>query len=138
MLNVITNFITQKLRNLTILIIFIGQFCFAQNSTEISILTCSPGHEVYSVFGHSAIRIVDNDSDIIYNFGMFDFDTPNFALKFITGRLEYQLRIQKTENFLRQYLSENRRVLEQKLKLNKQEKNELVIVKKQIVHLHQN
>tara|TARA_R100000935_G_scaffold1440_5_gene4698 strand:+ start:20658 stop:21755 length:1098 start_codon:yes stop_codon:yes gene_type:complete len=114
------------LRKLIILIFLITQFCFSQNTPEISILTCSPGEEVYSVFGHSAIRIADKDRDIIYNFGMFDFDTPNFTLKFISGRLKYQLGIQKTDNFIKLYSSENRRVSEQKLKLNQHEKKELI------------
>lgn len=108
------------------LIFFITQCCLSQNTPEISILTCSPGEEVYSVFGHSAIRIVDNNTDIIYNFGMFDFDTPNFTLKFISGRLKYQLGIQKTDNFINLYSRENRSISEQKLKLSQHEKNELI------------
>ncbi|WP_442845857.1 lipoprotein N-acyltransferase Lnb domain-containing protein [Leeuwenhoekiella sp. H156] len=114
------------MRKIIIFIFLITQFCFSQNAPEISILTCSPGEEVYSVFGHSAIRIVDNDKDIIYNFGMFDFDTPNFTLKFVTGRLKYQLGIQETDNFIKIYSNENRKVSEQRLKLQKQQKNELI------------
>ncbi|SKB35153.1 protein of unknown function [Salegentibacter holothuriorum] len=114
------------MRKIIIFIFLITQFCFSQNAPEISILTCSPGEEVYSIFGHSAIRIVDNDKDIVYNFGMFDFDTPNFTLKFVTGRLKYQLGIQETDNFIKIYSNENRKVSEQKLKLQKQQKNELI------------
>src|SRR5680860_1328290 len=57
---------------------------------------------------------------------MFDFDTPNFAFKFIKGKLEYHLGIQKTEDFIQQYTNENRLVSEQKLNLDAQEKNKII------------
>lgn len=106
----------------------ISQFCYSRNNPEISILTCSPGDEVYSVFGHSAIRIVDKDQsiDLVYNFGMFDFDSPNFTFKFIKGKLMYYLGIQMTENFIEQYTKENRLVIEQKLNFSEKEKSELI------------
>lgn len=106
----------------------ISQFCYSRNNPEISILTCSPGDEVYSVFGHSAIRIIDTDQsiDLIYNFGMFDFDSPNFTFKFIKGKLMYYLGIQLTEDFIEQYTVENRLVIEQKLNLSEKEKSELI------------
>ncbi len=106
----------------------ISQFCYSRNPPEISILTCSPGDEVYSVFGHSAIRIKDKDQsiDLVYNFGMFDFDSPNFTLKFIKGKLMYYLGIQKTEDFIEQYTKENRLVIEQKLNLSEKENSELI------------
>lgn len=116
----------QKLKRSFLFILLTSQFCFAENTPEISILTCSPGNEVYSVFGHSAIRIVDGNTDMVYNFGMFDFETSNFTLKFVTGRLRYRLGIEKTENFIQQYSDENRRVSEQKLKLSQHEKMKLI------------
>ncbi len=56
---------------------------------RISLLTCSPGSELYSTFGHSALRIVDTTAgtDIVYNFGVFDFYDPDFYLKFVQGKL---------------------------------------------------
>ena len=53
-------------------------------NTTISLITCDPGDEIYSLFGHSAIRIKNQkqDFDIVYNYGTFDFDTPNFTIKF--------------------------------------------------------
>src|SRR5689334_4761343 len=47
---------------------------------QISLLTCSPGEELYSTFGHSALRVKDSatKTDIIYNYGTFDFDDPDF------------------------------------------------------------
>ena len=61
------------------------------NEAFISLLTCGPGNELYSVFGHTAIRVYDPSTnfDVVYNFGAFDFDTPNFYGKFVKGDLQY-------------------------------------------------
>ncbi|MDX2250622.1 MAG: DUF4105 domain-containing protein [Bacteroidia bacterium] len=60
---------------------------------QISLLTCQPGEELYSSFGHSAIRISDPQTglDVVFNYGTFDFQTPNFYLKFMRGQLNYKL-----------------------------------------------
>jgi len=113
-----------------------GQLAISQDSVSlskdrftISILTCSPGTEVYSVFGHSSLRVIDrkNDTDQVYNFGIFDFDTPNFAYKFLKGKLQYSLGIQQTPRFIQIYTSENRLVSEQVLDLTEEE--EIAIVR---------
>jgi hypothetical protein len=61
--------------------------------SEISIITAGPGTELYEAFGHSAIRIKDPvlKLDLIYNYGMFDFDAPNFYSNFTKGKLLYSL-----------------------------------------------
>jgi hypothetical protein len=66
---------------------------------QVSLITYSPGEELYEAFGHSAIRIRDDllDIDRLYNFGVFDFDTPNFYLKFAHGELLYQLAVSDSE-----------------------------------------
>lgn len=96
----------------------------ANETYNISILTCSPGTEIYSLFGHSGIRVYNNDKsiDIVYNFGLFNFGTPNFALKFITGRLLYSLGIQHFDEFMVEYIYTNREVVEQKLNLDEKTK----------------
>ena len=55
------------------------------NTAEVSVLTCGTGLEIYSLFGHTAIRIKDSSNfvDQVYNYGTFDFSTPNFYLKFV-------------------------------------------------------
>ena len=60
---------------------------------RISLLTCSPGAELYSTFGHSALRVVDQSAgtDIVYNYGVFDFYDPQFYTKFVRGKLLYYL-----------------------------------------------
>jgi len=112
------------------LILLISQLSYANDNDtiEISILTCSPGQEVYSVFGHSAIRVIDkeNNVDKVYNFGMFDFETPNFEYKYLKGKLKYHIGIQETEDFIRIYTYEKRLVTEQKLNLNTQEKRNIL------------
>jgi hypothetical protein len=66
---------------------------------RVSLITYSPGEELYQAFGHSAIRIRDDllGIDRLYNFGVFDFDTPNFYLKFAHGELRYQLAVADSE-----------------------------------------
>lgn len=86
-------------------------------------MTCSPGKETYSAWGHSAVRVVDKRAniDVVYNFGLFDFNTPNFYPKFIKGRLEYKLGIERTQGFYHLYFKENRQIIEQKLNLSDKE-----------------
>lgn len=96
-----------------------GVFAYT-DSAKVSLLTCSPGSELYSKFGHSAIRVYDpyEGTDIVFNYGLFDFNTPNFYLKFIRGKLPYQLGIQRFYNFMWDYQSEGRKVVETPLMLD--------------------
>ena len=82
-----------------------------------SVLTCDPGNDFYTTFGHSAIRITDTASgiDLVYNYGTFDFDTPNFYWVFTRGRLDYQLSRTTFEDFMYEYAYEGREVREQLL-----------------------
>jgi hypothetical protein len=116
------------LKNILLAILLISQLSYANDTIEISVLTCSVGQEVYSVFGHSAIRVVDKENNIdkVYNFGMFDFETPNFEYKYLKGKLKYHIGIQETEDFIRIYTSEKRLVTEQILNLNTQEKRNIL------------
>ena len=95
---------------------------------QVSLITCGPGVEVYNQFGHSAIRM-KNDSrniDLIYNYGIFSFNTPNFALRFTLGQTDYQLGIQYYQDFVDWYAYCNRDVREQVLNLSIEEKNRLI------------
>ncbi|WP_333695599.1 lipoprotein N-acyltransferase Lnb domain-containing protein [Flavobacterium sp.] len=95
--------------------------------SQISILTCGSGTELHAIFGHTAIRIADpvRGLDIVYNFGMFDFRTPNFYLKFVKGDLQYFVANTSYENFIYAYTLENRSVYEQKLELTQTQKQNL-------------
>lgn len=86
---------------------------------RISVLTCAPGNELYSIFGHTALRIADSakQTDIVYNYGTFDFSDPDFYSKFTRGNLDYFLSVSTLPAFLYEYQSEGREVDEQVLLL---------------------
>ena len=94
---------------------------------RISVLSCGPGEDLYASFGHSAFRVQDpaQHIDWVFNYGTFDFDTPNFYLKFARGKLLYALSLQRFENFLYTYQLENRWVREQILDLDSEQRNSL-------------
>jgi hypothetical protein len=105
-------------------------FSFSANAQEkpsalrISLITCTPGAELYSVFGHNALRIVDSaaGTDIAYNFGTFNFNDPDFYTKFVRGKLMYYLSQENFNDFLFSYQYFKRGVSEQVLNLSDQEK----------------
>jgi hypothetical protein len=94
---------------------------------RISLLTCSPGEELYSIFGHSAIRIIDSNSvtDYVYNYGTFDFEDKDFYLKFARGKLLYFVSLERTEDFLYFYAATGRSIQEQELNLTEAEKKSI-------------
>ena len=106
---------------------------FAQNvllskNAHVSIITCGTGNESYSLFGHTAIRISDSDNnlDVVYNYGHFDFNTPNFVIKFTKGDLDYSITNNLYVDFLNQYNYEERDVYEQELNIPLELKQELL------------
>lgn len=98
------------------------------DSSVISLITCSPGEEVYAKFGHNAIRINDpkNGYDFVFNYGIFSFETEDFYYKFIKGETDYQLGVYDTGNFLPEYKERNSAVWEQVLNLTIPEKRKLI------------
>ncbi|MCP9753299.1 DUF4105 domain-containing protein [Ferruginibacter sp. HRS2-29] len=113
----------------TILVVF---FAFMQNMASaqdssrlrISLLTCTPGEELYSTFGHSALRVIDSNSvsDMVFNYGTFNFEEKGFYVKFIRGKLLYCLSWSSFEDFKAEYVFENRGITEQVLDLSGEEK----------------
>ena len=93
---------------------------------RISLLTCAPGTELYSTFGHTAIRVIDRTSgvDDVYNYGTFEF-APDFYYKFVKGKLIYALSVEDFRDFLGAYQEESRSVMEQELALNCEQKQKL-------------
>ena len=93
---------------------------------EISLLTCSPGEELYSTFGHTAIRVKDSTSgmDYVFNYGTFEF-SPQFYTEFIQGKLLYYLSVDEFANFMYQYQMESRSVVEQPLQISCAEEQQL-------------
>jgi hypothetical protein len=112
-----------------LLVLFCCTKTFAQNDTcdiKVSLLTCSPGSELYSIFGHTAIRVKSNSNfDIIYNYGTFDFEDPDFYKNFVKGKLDYFVSAEKFDMFMREYEYENRGVIEQDLNMTCEEKYKL-------------
>lgn len=88
-----------------------------------SLLTCSEGADVYTKYGHSAVRMQDSISnvDIVFNYGTFDFDTPFFVIKFLNGNLDYMLSVSDFRRFQRAYQREGREVVERRLILSTEE-----------------
>ena len=94
-----------------------GQNIILSKSARTSVITCDTGNESYSLFGHTAIRISDpeNNLDVVYNYGAFDFSTPNFVVKFAKGDLQYFAIANTFSDFMNQYTYEQRSVFEQEL-----------------------
>ena len=98
------------------------------DSTVVSLITCSPGQEVYARFGHTAVRVNDpvNRIDLVFNYGIFDFSTNNFYVKFIKGETDYKLAAYDFVYFLPEYEERGSWVWEQRLNLNGAEKARLI------------
>lgn len=110
---------------LVLFLIFNFQNTFSQeiklsDKAFISILTCDSGNELYSLFGHTAIRVCDDTRhiDVVFNYGTFDFSTPNFYLKFIKGDLQYFVSTSSYDEFISDYRYLQRGVYEQKINLS--------------------
>lgn len=114
---------------LTWLLTLYSVCAFAQDSSRlrISLLTCTPGDELYSLFGHSAMRVIDSNAvtDHVYNYGTFNFDDKNFYIKFIRGKLLYYVSIEEFQDFKWLYQQTNRGMTEQVLNLSGEEKRAL-------------
>ena len=114
------------LKKTTLLLFFFSIFSTVRaqniqlsNDATVSVITCGTGNESYSLFGHTAIRIKDNVNfvDAVYNYGAFDFNTPNFVPKFAKGDLQYFAVVNRYADFINQYAYENRSVDEQELQI---------------------
>lgn len=102
----------------------VGQALTLSEQSTISLLTMEPGTDVYAVFGHSAVRVKDPSIrlDLVYNYGTFDFDAPNFYLNFLRGKLNYKLAAQRFDKLPRVYQRDNRSMYEQNFNLSLSDK----------------
>ena len=91
---------------------------------QISLLTCSPGKEVWAQYGHTAIRYYDKESgeDLAINYGIFSLDQTYFIPRFVLGMTDYRMGVQPMDMFLAQYSYEGRGVVEQILNLSVDDK----------------
>ncbi len=122
------------MKRLAVLTVFLGLMFIrnisaqAPSDTVVYLLTCGPGTATYSIYGHSALRIVINggESDQVCNWGVFDFSTKHFAWKFAKGKLDYMLGISSFNRFMEEYSSEGRWVQSQRVNLSGPQKAVLI------------
>lgn len=111
----------------TILLFLIGMVARVeaqkQDSIRFSLLTCEPGNEIYALFGHTALRYQNftDGTDIVFNYGMFSFRTPNFIYRFVKGETDYQLGITPYAYFEAEYAMRGSSVYQQVLNLTPEE-----------------
>ncbi|WP_302563114.1 DUF4105 domain-containing protein [Phocaeicola coprocola] len=100
------------------------------DSIRFSLLTCVPGTEIYSLFGHTAIRYENYTRriDVVFNYGMFSFNTPNFIFRFVAGETDYQLGITPYSYFEAEYAMRGSSVYQQVLNLTQSEKERLLTI----------
>lgn len=98
------------------------------DSARISLLTSSPwDKEVYAIFGHTAIRVQDpiNQFDVVFNYGLFSFDSPNFMFRFIKGETDYMVGTEDFNRYIAEYKLRGVDVTEQRLNITQQEKQKI-------------
>ena len=99
------------------------------DSVEFSLITCSPHEEIYSLYGHTALRVHDlhqgKSDDATFNWGIFNFNKPYFVLRFVFGLTDYELGIANFSHFCRYYQRWGSSVTEQVLNLTSEEKLQL-------------
>lgn len=94
-------------------------------NTQVSVLTIGPGSSLNDAFGHNGIRIKTPTSDVVYDYGRFPFDDPNFYLNFARGKLLYSQGFSNTLPVIEYYRSQNRTIKEQVLNLTEEEKRDI-------------
>jgi hypothetical protein len=108
------------------LLIF-SQYKQLSPSAEISVLTIGQGNSLNDAFGHNVFRVKDKTYgiDLVYGYGEYDYDAPNFYLNFAQGKLNYLISSDSYQRFYRRYVNENRTIREQVLNLTLAEKQNI-------------
>ena len=111
---------------------FLASFSFPNEQDvdryTISILTVSPGKDLVDAFGHSGIRVIDKELnyDLVFNFGIYDFQAPNFYSNFVKGRPIYYLGINNYNRFLNNYKNQKRGIVEHKIQISNYIKDDFI------------
>lgn len=102
---------------------------YAQDSMQVSLLTCSPGEEVYELYGHTAIRCTNftTGDDWVFNYGLFSFEDPGFIVKFVRGECDYEVGYVEFPLFEYSYQRRGSAVIQQVLNLTEDEKQRLFL-----------
>ncbi|MCM1290871.1 MAG: DUF4105 domain-containing protein [Prevotella sp.] len=98
-----------------------AQQVVSDDTVKVSLVTCFPGPEIYELCGHEAIRVQTPTTDSVWNFGLFDFNEPNFVYRFVKGETDYHLGGYPFAWFLPEYLHRGSKVVEQDLNLTPQQ-----------------
>ena len=96
-------------------------------SANVYVISCEPGEVIYEKFGHSAIRIIDPKKgiDLIFHWGLYSFDSPNFVGNFIKGNLLYEMGVCESEYFFKEYIKRDSYIYSTKINYTLDEKNSL-------------
>ena len=118
----------KKILFLLLPILSFSQNVILSDNAKVSILTCGTAPVSYAMYGHTGIRITDfvNQIDVVYNYGAFDFTTPNFMMKFVKGDLQYFVTSDNYYDFEYNYKLDGRSIVEQELNLTKEQKQQLL------------
>lgn len=101
---------------------------YSADTLAASLITCSPGKEAYTLFGHTAIRLRDvrmPEMDIVFNYGVFDYNSQNFILRFVLGETDYTLAAEPAAEFFYRYAHRGYTVWEQELRLSSDQRERL-------------
>lgn len=91
----------------------------------ISLITKYPAAEIYELYGHEAIRVTGNGYDLAFDYGLFDFDAPNFIYRFVKGETDYLAGCHDFDMFMASCMADGAKVVEQKLNLTAEESQQL-------------
>lgn len=101
-----------------------------EDAIHFDLLTCSPGTEVYELYGHTALRVSGvlsgQDFDEVYNYGCFDFSQPHFIWNFILGHTDYMVQRVPYRFFVMDYKSRGSSITAQRLNLTPDEAMDLL------------
>lgn len=113
---IIRNFAPVKMKRIIAILALMCSLAVAMAAdVQVSLITCYPGSEVYELDGHTALRVRGDGFDSVINWGIFDFDTPNFIYRFLKGETDYMVAEVPYELFISSYGRSGRKVVEQPL-----------------------
>ena len=95
---------------------------------KISILSIGEGQSLADAFGHTGIRIIDKktNNDVVFNFGIYDYNAPNFYSNFVKGRPVYKLGVQNYISFINNYIKQDRYIIEHVINLDKKATQKII------------
>lgn len=121
------NIIKKTIAIITAIVLAMAAMPAKADNTQVSLLTCSPGDEVYALFGHTALRYSNPDKkiDIVFNYGIFSFEEPHFVWRFILGETDYMVTSTPYSHFIYEYYLRGSGVTEQILALDSLQKENI-------------